>query len=156
MKRREFLTGMGVTVLAAGCAGINLKENGEQGVFTLFMVETATVPIGYYAAQSEEIDTAMRAIYDLAVEGKLTPAAVNKILQLLDTDDPIATLMIGRVLRLAELAGATVEGGSVISMTDIDPRVVKAAADGYVEGYDTYMLTAKPNWKKKTLYSMQA
>ena len=144
MKRRDFLTIGGASVLLTACSGFSLKELGEgaEGALQLYFVESAAVPIGYYCAQSESLDTAMREIYSLAVEGKLTPEGVNKILEVMGAEDPLAIIMVKRCIRLAELAGATVDGGVIIDLAGIAPEYIEAIATGYVDGYDSYMLTA--------------
>jgi hypothetical protein len=142
--KRQFMStvGMGSVALVAGCAGsklnLNVTDNPELMIFT---VESFAVPIGYYAAANKNLDTAFRELYSLATKGTLTTEGVNKIITALGTNDPIAVLMIKRCLRLAEMVGATVEGGTLTSIEGLDPRLVQAVADGYVEGYDTYVLT---------------
>ena len=99
------------------------------------------MPIGYYAAQKPDIDTGLREIYSLATTGKLTPEGVNKILAALNSSDPLQMMMIKRALRLAEMAGATIELGQITNIEGLDPAYIEAIARGYIEGYDTYMLT---------------
>jgi hypothetical protein len=154
MKRREFL--IGAPLLLTACAGsrINLENLTEEDnkVFILFTIETTAVPIGYYAASNRDVDLALRGIYELAVNGTLTPEAINRILEALDTQDPLQIILIKRTLRLAELAGAKVEGGKIIGFANLDPDVIKAVAVGYVEGYDTWMIahnrSSGLNWLK--------
>ena len=122
-----------------GCTGMGINfENSEMATFT---VESIAVPIGYYAAQSPDIDTGLREIYSLAKTGKLTPEGLNKILDALNTKDPLQIMMLKRALRLAEMAGATVELGQITDLQGINPATLEAIARGYVEGYDVYMLT---------------
>ena len=145
MKRREFLIGAGSAGLLAGCGGkFSLKDlgDGDSGLIGAYAVETAAVLIGYYAAQAPTADKALRGLYDLAVEGKLSPAAVNTILTTLGASDPIAVILVRRSIRLAEMLGATIEGGSIVSLTGLDPKLVEAVKIGYLDGYETYMATA--------------
>ena len=142
MKRREFLA-LGSTGLLAACAGhnINLEMPGNKEL-ALYTVETIAIPIGYYAGQHTAVDLALRTIYDLAVNGTLTVVAVNRILETLGAQDPMAVLMVRRVVRLGELAGAAIEGGRIVDLAGLDPDYIDAAARGYVEGYDTYRIMA--------------
>ena len=144
LTKREFLATAGVAgaATAMSCAGFDLDfkfpENSELAVFT---VETIAIPVGYYAAGNDNMDTAFRELYSLATTGKLTPEGINKVIMALGTDDPIAVIMVRRALRLAELAGATIDGGLITDIAGLDPRLVQAVADGYVEGFDTYKAT---------------
>lgn len=124
-------------VLLIACAGIPVDQ--EQSV--IYGIETAAVVVGYYAAQQPDIDLALRTIYELATQGKLSADGVNQILLRLDTQNPMELLMIRRVLRLAELIGATVVDGQIVDVAGIPPKFLSAVARGYVEGYDTYTLT---------------
>ena len=145
MKRRQFLVAAGSAGLLTACSGkfnLNSIGDGESSELALFTVETIAVPLGYYAGQSEVADLSLRSIYDLATKGTLTTESVNHILKTLGASDPIAVLLVKRALRLAELAGASVEGGSIIDLAGLDPKVVEAIARGYVEGFDTYKLTS--------------
>ena len=103
LTKREFLTTAGVAgaATAMSCAGLNLKlpENKELAIFT---VETIAIPVGYYAAGNDNMDTAFREMYSLATTGKLTAEGINKVIMALGTDDPIAVIMVRRALRLAE------------------------------------------------------
>ena len=129
-----------VIVLIVGCAGLNLNLENNRDV-VIYTVESLAVPIGYYAAQNEYIDTSLRQVYNLAVTGKLTPEAINNIVKGLDVDDPLQILMIKRGIRLLELVGAQVDGQTIVSLAGLDPELVEAAARGYVDGYDTYKLS---------------
>ena len=158
MKRRDFLVGIGSAGLLAGCGKFNIKDLGEgdTSILAIYAAETAAVPVGYFAAQLPVADKALRGAYDLAVKGELTPEAINIILTTLGTGDPIAVLLVRRAVRLAELAGASVgDGGTIIGLTGLDPRLVEAIGHGYVEGYDTFMLTQNARWKRKTIHSPQ-
>jgi len=117
---------------------IGCNENDQLGIYG---IETAAVGVGYFAAQQPDVDLALRQIYDLATKGQLTPEGVNQILLRLDKDDPFELLMVRRVLRLAEIAGAEVINGNITDITGIPSSVINAIARGYVEGYDTYMLS---------------
>ena len=141
--KRLFIAVLLVTFMITGCSGINLKGlgGGDTDIIGIYAVETAAVLIGYYAAQSPAADKALRGLYDLAVEGKLSPAAINTILTTLGASDPIAVLMVRRAVRLAEMMGATVEGGSIVSLAGRSPELVEAAKIGYLDGYDTYKAT---------------
>jgi len=144
MERRKFLIAAGSAGLLTACSGkFNIKDLGEgdASLIGTYAVETAAVLIGYYAAQVPTADKALRGLYDLSVKGTLTPEAINTILTTLGAADPIAVLMVRRVVRLAEMLGASVEGGSIISLTGLDPKLVEACKTGYLDGYDTYMAT---------------
>jgi hypothetical protein len=114
------------------------EENDNQAV--IYGIETAAVAVGYYAAQSPDVDMALRNVYDLSTQGKLTPEGVNAILSRLDRSEPFEMLLIRRILRLAELVGAQVVEGNIVDVAGIPPEFVNAIARGYVEGYDTFML----------------
>ena len=146
MKRRDFLT-LGGTALLAGCASWG-KIDPATGVpvidpkVTEFLVESAGIPIGYFGAKYAHLDTALRAAYELAKDGKLTPETANKILALLDAQDPIEKLMAGRLLSAAGLLGAIVIPGvddipgRVIDFSNMDPVLIEALARGYAEGFE--------------------
>jgi hypothetical protein len=146
MDRRDFLVGavtLPASVALAGCAGFDWKNLGDNANAALgtYAVESAAVLIGYYAAQAPSADTALRGLYDLAMEGKLSPAAVNSILTALGAADPLAVIMVRRAIRMAELLGATVEGGTIIDLAGLDPALVEAARIGYEDGFATYKAT---------------
>lgn len=122
------------TLVAAKC-----DQAGNQTV--VYAIETAAVAVGYFAAQAPDVDMALRNIYDLAVQGRLTPEGVNKILARLNTADPFEMLLTRRILRLAELVGASVADGQIVDVAGIPPEFVSAISRGYVEGYDTFVLT---------------
>ena len=126
-----------IMMLMAGCAGMEIPESQS----VIYGIETAAVVVGYYAAQQPDVDMALRNIYDLSTKGKLTPEGVNAILLRLDRTNPLELLLIRRVLRLAELIGATVIEGQLVDVAGIPPEFVNAVARGYVEGYDTFILT---------------
>ena len=125
-------------VLLFGSALFGCKEEDQMG---LYGIETAAVGVGYFAAQQPDVDLALRSIYDLATKGQLTAEGVNQILLRLDSTDPFELLMVRRVLRLAEIAGAEVVGGQITDIANIPSSVINAIARGYVEGYDTFMLS---------------
>lgn len=127
-------------VLLIGCAGWQLTTEENHDI-VVYSVETLAVPIGYYAAQNEFLDTSLRQVYNLATEGKLTPEGVNKILAALDTSDALQILLIKRGIRLLELVGAQVAGDRVVSLSGLDPELISAAARGYLDGFDTYQLS---------------
>jgi len=127
--------------MLAGCAGLNLKSGTISPELVGFTVETLAVPIGYYSASNEVLDTSLRNVYDLAIKGQLTAEGVNKIMYLMDTNDPLQLMLIRRGLRLLELAGADIVGEQVLSLAQLDKSLIEAAARGYSDGYDTWMLS---------------
>jgi hypothetical protein len=42
---------------------------------------------------------------------------------------------------MAELLGASIEGGSIVSLAGLDPKLVEACKVGYNDGYNTYKAT---------------
>lgn len=139
---------IGAFLFTGGCATWEQYKAGEltmsQEEMVEYGVETAAIPIGYYAAKNDNIDLAFREIYALGVTGTLTPESINRILIALKaTKDPFALLMIKRVLRLAEKAGATLspDGKTIVSLAGVKPGFVEAIRYGYLEGYTTYKIT---------------
>ena len=126
-----------LVALLIGCAGMQITDDQT----TIYGIETAAVVVGYYAAQQPDIDFVLRNLYELSTTGSLTPSGVNEILERLDRNNPLEQMMIRRVLRLAELVGATVIDGQIVDVAGIPPRFVSAVARGYVEGYDTFVLS---------------
>jgi len=129
--------------LTIGCAGTQLKLDGEgfNRDVVIYTVETLAVPIGYFAAENDLLDTALREAYSLAMEGKLTPDGVNQILEAVGGNDPLKIVMVKRSLRLLELVGAQLDSGLVVSLAGLDKGLIEAAARGYVDGFDTYKIT---------------
>ena len=145
MKRRQFLALAATTPLAACAGGFNLKDLGESKDTAVFTTETITMFIGFHVAKSENtaLDTGLRAVYDLAVKGELSPEAVNTIIAAMNLKDPFQMMMIQRILRLAEMFGAQVlkgeDGtGTVVSLVEIDPVLLEACARGYVDGFNLF------------------
>jgi len=114
------------------------EQSGNDAI--IYGIETAAVAVGYYAAQQPDMDMALRNIYILSTEGKMTPEGVNRILLRLDRSEPFEMLLIRRILRLAELVGAQVVEGKIVDVAGIPPEFINAISRGYVEGYDTFML----------------
>ena len=136
MKAKLFLI-LIVFVFAISLTACEEAEN--TGV--IYGIETAAVVLGYVAAQQPDIDMALRNLYDLATKGRLTAEGVNSILLRLDMKDPFELLIIRRVLRLAELIGANVVEGQITDIANIPPEFINAVSRGYVEGYDTFILS---------------
>ncbi len=128
-----------LAVLAIVLFFISCNVDNDQAV--IFGIETGAVALGYYAAQEPDIDMVLRAIYEQATKGKLSADSINKILQSLDMKDPFERLMVGRILSLAELVGATVVEGTITDATKIPPAYINAIGRGYVQGYDTFVLS---------------
>jgi len=125
-----------IVVLLVGCSGLQIDKD----LSVIYSIENAAVVLGYYAAQEDGVDLALRSIYDLSVHEKLQPENVNQILSHLDVSNPLQRIIIQRILRLAELVGASVIDGKIVDITGIPSEFVNAIARGHVEGYQTFML----------------
>ena len=134
---------IGMLLLAGGCSGLQLDSATVNKDVVAYTVESLAVPIGYYAASNEIIDTALREAYSLATEGKLTVDGVNKILDAVGTEDPLQIILVKRAIRLLEMVGAQIDPGTslVTSIDGLDIELIRAAAKGYVDGFDTYKIT---------------
>lgn len=116
---------------------VSCKDNEKQ--IAVAACEIIAETLGYYAAQSPDVDFVLRSIYDEAVNARLEPERVNQILQRLDRNSPIEQSLISGVLRLAEMLGAHVIGGTITEVAEIPPEFINAVARGYVAGYDRFI-----------------
>lgn len=105
---------------------------------TEFGVNTAGFTAGILVAKLPSwVDMSLRNVYTLATTGQLDIVSMNQLISTFgESDDLVIKAMANRLLRLANMVGAVVVDGKIISIDGLDPVLMKALADGYVEGYD--------------------
>jgi len=117
-----------------GCMNGN---NTKRTALTDFTIETIAMQIGYEVAKlPPNVDLALRNVYTLATEGKLTVEGINEISAALKQYVKTNPILINRFVKLIELAGGQVYNGNVVSIVNIDPEILKIIADAYVEGFN--------------------
>ena len=136
MDRRDFLSKSLLLTGAAlvGCQHVQIGDSDD--VVVRLTVNTLGVGIGVMAARMpDEFNVVLRNVYSMARDGKLDPESLNKLIGTLSLD-PVGKLMIGRVVKLADLMGASVIGEQVHSIAGLDPALLNELGSGYLEGYN--------------------
>jgi hypothetical protein len=131
-----------LAIVLVGCASWMVDpETGESTIppeVAEFGVNTAGFTAGILVAKLPPwVDTSLRNVYTLATSGKLDIESMNQLISTFESaDDIVIKAMANRLLRLANMVGAIVVDGKIINIDELDPVLMKALADGYVEGYD--------------------
>ena len=130
-----------VTMLIGCTSWMIDPETGESTIppeVAEFGVNTAGFTAGILVSKLPVwVDTSLRNVYTLATTGKLDIESMNQLIgSFQDADDVVIKAMGNRLIRLANLVGAIVVDGKIISIDDLDPVLMNALAEGYVEGYD--------------------
>ena len=118
-----------------------VDEHGDPHIspeVTKFAANTLGFSVGIAAArQPDWIDTTLRNVYTLATEGQFDVPMLNDLINGLHRSDDIAVRALSnRILTMVELLGGLVNNRRILHVDRLDPELMKAMADGYVEGYD--------------------
>ena len=142
------LIAISIAVLFFGCTKWFVdSKTGEHYIppeITEYGVNTLGFALGIAVAQQPAwVDTSLTNVYLLAVQGTLDVPALN---QLLDTfyqsNDLAMNALANRVLNLAKAFGGVVKDKQILHIDELDPVLMKAMANGYVEGRDLVKMQA--------------
>ena len=128
-------------MVISGCATLFADQNGNPTVpeeVTKFAANTLGFSVGIAAArQPDWIDTTLRNVYTLAMNGEFDVPTLNDLIGGLHRSDDIAVRALSnRILTMVELLGGLVNNRRILHVDQLDPELMQAMADGYVEGYD--------------------
>lgn len=141
MKRREFLKTslISTPIIIAGCTSLIKPDNGEiEPELLSILVNTAGVAVGFaVAGMAPEVDTTLRSLYNVAKEGKFDLTPLNELInEMLKNEDLVTRLVANRLLKIAELFGGMIIDENIADLGELDPELMQALADGYVEGFE--------------------
>jgi hypothetical protein len=140
MKRREFL--IATPLALAACTTWIKPEDGSDPVVPpeviAISVNTVGFSVGILTARLHPaVDTTLRQVYTVFVEGKLELDELNQLLNELLLDEDLAMrALANRLVKALEALGAVVIKGKITELEGIDPELAQEFMDGYIEGYD--------------------
>jgi hypothetical protein len=143
MNRRQFL--IGAPVALVGTSWISPDESEVSADVVVALVNTAGFATGAtVAGLAPEIDSILRNVYSVAAEGKLDVESINKLIgTLLEGEDLMVRVLANRIIKIVSLLGGSVVDNTVVDLSEFDPTLMAALADGYVEGYDIFKIEIK-------------
>jgi NAD(P)-dependent dehydrogenase (short-subunit alcohol dehydrogenase family) len=126
-----------------------MKPDGEGEISSdvvAVLVNTAGFATGAaVAGMAPEIDTILRSVYSVAAEGKLDTDSINKLIDtMLKGEDLVTRMLANRIIEIVKLLGGSIiNDATVIDLGELDPVLVKALADGYVDGFDMFKIDVR-------------
>ncbi len=142
MKRITFMFILFVCLFSFIMTGMITGCQLEESDVALFMVKTTAKEIGCEVSKMPPVvDEALRDIYILASEGRLTENAVNRMTKVLNEHMGARKTTMDSFVELIILIGGSAEPGDdgnlkVLSMTGIEAKYMQAISGGYVRGFD--------------------
>lgn len=106
------------------------------------VIEVSVNTVGFSAGliagkMHPAVDTTLRQVYAVFVEGKLELDELNQLLNEMLLDEDIAVrAFANRLIKALEVIGAVMINGQITDIEGIDPGLAQELADGYVEGFD--------------------
>lgn len=121
--------------IPTGCAYIKdtINQIDPSGVLVIEAADSLGYGVGLAASKNPKIRAKIEEYYPQIEAGGLTPTAVNGLLDALKLGGDEYKHLARKALRLLDLVGAKTLGESVIELGKVDPAVLQAAKQGYLD-----------------------